>query len=197
MVDENHRPVPPGHLGHKVLMTNLANTVQPFIRYEIDDRIKMATEPCGCGNRMPRIEKIVGRTADFFWVQTFAGFRPLTAYPFQHAFDYRREVREWQAEQVERNRILVRLEPIPGATPDLAAARKRLDERLELAGLRQDLDIRIEAVQHLATDARTAKFRRMISRIGIPEDLDPSLKEVAEDFASEEKDMHGSDLLIS
>lgn len=197
VVDENHRPVPPGHLGHKVLMTNLANTVQPFIRYEIDDRIKMATEPCGCGNRMPRIEKIVGRTADFFWVQTFAGFRPLTAYPFQHAFDYRREVREWQAEQVERNRILVRLEPIPGATPDLVAARKRLDERLELAGLRQDLDIRIEAVQHLATDARTAKFRRMISRIGIPEDLDPSLKEVAEDFASEEKDMHGSDLLIS
>jgi len=197
VVDENHKPVPPGQLGHTVLMTNLANTVQPFIRYEIGDRIKMATEPCGCGNRMPRIEKIVGRVADFFWVQTSGGFRPLTAYPFQHAFDYRREVREWQAEQVERNRIVVRLEAIPGATPDLAAARKRLDERLELAGLRQDLDIHIEAVQYLATDVRTAKFRRMISRIGIPENLEPSLKEVAEDFASEEKVTHASELLIS
>lgn len=194
VVDENYQPVAPGRLGHKVLMTNLANTVQPFIRYEIGDRIMMATEPCGCGNRMPRIEKIVGRAADFFWVQTPTGFRPLTAYPFQHAFDYRREVREWQAEQVERNRIVVRLEPIPGATPDLVAARKRLDERLELAGLRHELDIRLESVPHLTTDARTAKFRRMVSRAGIPEDLDPSLKGVAEDFATEE---NGSAVVFS
>jgi len=103
-------------------------------------------------------------------------------------------VSEWQAEQVERNRIVVRLEPIPGATPDLVADRKRLDERLELAGLWQDLDIRLESVPHLTTDARTAKFRRMVSRVGIPEDLDPSLKGVAEDFAPEE---NGSELLIS
>jgi phenylacetate-CoA ligase len=194
VVDENYRPVPPGQLGHKVLMTNLANTVQPFIRYEIGDRIVMATEPCGCGNRMPRIEKVVGRAADFFWVHTATGFRPLTAYPFQHAFDYRREVREWQAEQVERNRIMVRLEPIPGAVPDLAAARKRLDERLELTGMRQDLDICIESVPHLSTDARTAKFRRMISRVGIPEDLDQSLRGVAEDFAPQE---NGAEVLFS
>ena len=194
VVDEDYRPVPAGQLGHKVLMTNLANTVQPFIRYEIGDRIAMATEPCGCGNRLPRIERVVGRAADFFWVQTATGFRPLTAYPFQHAFDYRREVREWQAEQVERNRIVVRLEAIPGAVPDLAAARKRLDERLELTGLRQDLEIRIESVPHLSTDARTAKFRRMISRVGIPEDLDQSLRGVAEDFASQE---NGSEVLFS
>lgn len=194
-VDENYQPVPAGHLGHKVLLTNLANTVQPFIRYEIGDRIVMATEACGCGNRMPRIEKIVGRAADFFWVRTPAGFRPLTAYPFQHAFDYLREVREWQAEQVERNSILVRLEPIPGATLDLAAARKRLDERLELTGLSQELDIQIVSVPRLGTDARTAKFRRMISRSGIPEDLDPSLRGVAEDFMHEEN--HASELLLS
>lgn len=110
-----------------------------------------------------------------------------------HAFDYQREVREWQAEQVERNHIVVRLEPIPGATPDLVAGRKRLDERLELTGLRQELDIRLESVPHLTTDERTTTFRRMVSRVGIPEDLDPSLKG-AEDFAPEEND---SALLIS
>lgn len=47
VVDEQNQPVPPGQLGHKILMTNLANTVQPFIRYEIGDRLVMATEPCG------------------------------------------------------------------------------------------------------------------------------------------------------
>ncbi|MDB6004079.1 MAG: coenzyme synthetase [Prosthecobacter sp.] len=186
VVDENNLPVPPGQPGHKVLLTNLANTVQPFIRYEIGDRLIMATEPCGCGNRMPRIEKIVGRAADFFWVSTSTGYRPLTAYPFQHAFDYRREVREWQAEQVDRNSIVVRLEPIPGAVPDLVAARKRLDERLTLIGLRHDLEIRIETVQRLATDTHTSKFRRMVTRAGIPADLDESLKDVARDFAHED-----------
>ncbi|WP_395748916.1 phenylacetate--CoA ligase family protein [Prosthecobacter sp.] len=183
VVDEQNRPVPPGELGHKVLLTNLANTVQPFIRYEIGDRLVMATEPCSCGNRMPKIEKIVGRAADFFWVRVGTGFRPLTAYPFQHAFDYRREVREWQAEQVERNSIVVRLEPIPGAVADVVSARKRLDERLALVGLRDELDIRIESVPRLLTDVHTAKFRRMISRVGIPEDLDGGMRQVAEDFA--------------
>lgn len=197
VVDENNQPVPPGQLGHKVLMTNLANTVQPFIRYEIGDRLVMATEPCGCGNRMPRIEKIVGRAADFFWVRTATGFRPLTAYPFQHAFDYRREVREWQAEQVERNSLVVRLEPIPGAVPDLLAARKRLDERLALIGLQNELEIRIESVPRLATDANTSKFRRMVTRVGIPEDLDQPLKDVAEDFAHEQYAEQGAAVLIS
>ncbi|WP_395746949.1 phenylacetate--CoA ligase family protein [Prosthecobacter sp.] len=195
VVDENYQPVPPGQLGCKVLMTNLANTVQPFIRYEIGDRLVMATEPCGCGNLMPRIEKIVGRAADFFWVQTAAGFRPLTAYPFQHAFDYRREVREWQAEQVSRNSIVVRLEPVPGATPDLIAAQRRLEERLALTGLRQDLDIRIEPVSHLEADPHTSKFRRMITRVGIPEDLDQPLRDVAEDFAHEECSARLSELV--
>lgn len=183
VVDDQNRPVPPGQLSHKILMTNLANTVQPFIRYEIGDRLVMATEQCTCGNHLPRIEKLLGRAADFFWVNTPTGFRPLTAYPFQHAFDYLRDVREWQAEQVERNRVVVRLEPIPGASPDLTTARSRLDERLAPTGLRPELDISIETVPRLTSDARTSKFRRMVSRVGIPDDLDPSLKEVADDFA--------------
>lgn len=183
VVDEQNRPVAPGQLGHKILITNLANTVQPFIRYEIGDRLVMATEPCQCGNHLPRIEKLLGRAADFFWIQTAAGFRPLTAYPFQHAFDYLREVREWQAEQVERNRILVRLEPVPGTTPDLKQARKRLDERLATTGMQSEIDIELQTVPRLEIDPHTAKFRRMISRVGIPDDLDPSLKQVASDFA--------------
>jgi len=179
VVDEQNRPVPPGQIGHKVLMTNLANTVQPFIRYEIGDRLVMATEPCTCGSRLPRIETIGGRAADFFWVTTSSGYRPLTAYPFQHAFDYLRDVREWQAEQVERNRIIVRLEPIPGTETDLNAARTRLDERLATTGLQRDLQITFEVVPRLMTDAYTAKIRRMISRVGMPEDLDPALKNIA------------------
>ena len=56
VVDENNRPVPDGEKGAKVLVTNLANYVQPIIRYEIGDIITMATEPCDCGSNLPFIK---------------------------------------------------------------------------------------------------------------------------------------------
>src|SRR5262249_19553988 len=37
VVDEAYRPVPDGTPGAKVLVTNLFNTAQPFIRYEVND----------------------------------------------------------------------------------------------------------------------------------------------------------------
>jgi phenylacetate-coenzyme A ligase PaaK-like adenylate-forming protein len=174
VVDEANRPVPPGQPGHKVLLTNLANTVLPFIRYEIGDRIVMATGPCPCGNRLPKIERVDGRAADFFWVRAREGYRPLLAYPFQHAFEFLREVREWQAIQQERNRFLVRLELLPGAIFDEARARRRLDERLDTVGLREDLEIKLEVVPRLGWDDRTGKFRRLVSQVGPPEDLTPA-----------------------
>src|SRR5262245_46146503 len=75
VVDENNRPVPPGRPGNKVLVTNLANDVMPFIRYEIGDRVTCAATPCRCGNRLPRVERIDGRTADYFWVRARTGYR--------------------------------------------------------------------------------------------------------------------------
>jgi phenylacetate-CoA ligase len=90
---------------------------------------------------------------------------------FQHAFDHLREVREWQATQRERNRILIRFELLPGAMLDLRRARSRLDERLGFAGLRDDLDIELEVVNQLATDPATGKFRRLVSLVDNPDDI--------------------------
>jgi phenylacetate-coenzyme A ligase PaaK-like adenylate-forming protein len=172
VVDADNRPVPPGQPGQKVLLTNLANTVQPFIRYEIGDRLVMTTAPCRCGNRLPRFERVDGRAADFFWVRVGAGYRPLLAYPIQHALEYVRDVREWQAVQVGRNRIAVRVELLPGATLDGARARRKLDERLETVGLRGELEVELEVVPRLTWDPRTGKFRRLVSLVGPPADLE-------------------------
>lgn len=62
-VDEHQRPVPPGEVSHSVLLTNLANTVQPLIRYALGDRVRLNTAPCGCGSSLPTIE-IMGRHDD-------------------------------------------------------------------------------------------------------------------------------------
>ena len=62
-VDEHQRPVPVGQVSHSVLLTNLANTVQPLIRCALGDRVQLNTQPCGCGSPLPTIE-VVGRHDD-------------------------------------------------------------------------------------------------------------------------------------
>jgi phenylacetate-coenzyme A ligase PaaK-like adenylate-forming protein len=62
-VDEQLRPVPPGTLSHAALITNLANTVQPIIRYRLDDRIRMLPGACACGSHFTCIE-VQGRSGD-------------------------------------------------------------------------------------------------------------------------------------
>jgi phenylacetate-CoA ligase len=61
-VDERHQPVPPGQLSHDVLVTNLANRIQPIIRYPLGDRVAIGPESCSCGSPFPTIE-VVGASA--------------------------------------------------------------------------------------------------------------------------------------
>ena len=172
VVDEEYRPVPPGRPGHKVLVTNLANDVQPFIRYEIGDRVTWATAPCGCGNRLPRVGRIDGRTADYFWVRAGAGYRQLLSFVFKTAFEaVPGDVREWQVVQEERNRLRVRLEPHPGASPDPDRVTRALRHQLGQAGLADEVQFEVEFVPHLEPDPSTGKLRRIVSRAGTPDDL--------------------------
>ena len=62
-VDHNHHPTPPGTLSHTVLLTNLANAVQPILRYDLGDSVRVRAGPCGCGNPLPAIQ-VEGRSDD-------------------------------------------------------------------------------------------------------------------------------------
>ena len=57
----NHEPVELGQLSDRTLITNLANHVMPIIRYELGDRVSLATEACSCGITLP-VAKVEGRT---------------------------------------------------------------------------------------------------------------------------------------
>ena len=61
-VDRDYRPVPPGEPSHSVLLTNLANRVQPVIRYDLGDSI-VVSQRCACGNPLPAIQ-VEGRRGD-------------------------------------------------------------------------------------------------------------------------------------
>ncbi len=68
-VDREGRPVAPGVQSDRVFLTNLSNFIQPFIRYELTDRIIVHDEGCPCG-RTTRWVEIEGRTDD---ILTFGG----------------------------------------------------------------------------------------------------------------------------
>ena len=59
-VERDGRPTPPGKASHTVLVTNLANRVQPVIRYDLGDRVTPREGPCECGSRAPAI-RVEGR----------------------------------------------------------------------------------------------------------------------------------------
>lgn len=52
-VDARGEPCAPGETSHSVLVTNLANRVQPLIRYDLGDRLQLAPGACACGDGRP------------------------------------------------------------------------------------------------------------------------------------------------
>lgn len=60
-VDAQYRPVPRGEPSYTVLLTNLANRVQPIIRYDLGDSVTFLTEPCPCGSSFPAL-RVDGRS---------------------------------------------------------------------------------------------------------------------------------------
>lgn len=73
-VDRRHRPVPPGTLSHTSLLTNLANRVQPLLRYELGDRVRFVPGRCACDSPLPVIE-VLGRHDDALRLQDGRGRR--------------------------------------------------------------------------------------------------------------------------
>ncbi|HEX8995678.1 MAG TPA: phenylacetate--CoA ligase family protein [Ktedonobacterales bacterium] len=71
-VDAAYQPVPPGQPSCTALLTNLANRVQPLIRYDLGDSVTMKAEPCPCGRPLPAM-RVEGRKGDILRMATPSG----------------------------------------------------------------------------------------------------------------------------
>ena len=78
-VDKDNHPVKYGELSDKVLITNLSNYIQPFIRYEITDRVIVHNEKCSCGKNTLWLE-IEVRTDDIFEFENGIKIAPMSLY---------------------------------------------------------------------------------------------------------------------
>lgn len=117
-VDAGYRPVPPGEQSHTVLVSNLANRVQPILRYDLGDSILQRPDPCPCGNPLPAI-RVQGRAADVLTFSTESGERvALAPLVFGTLVDRTPGVELFQIVQNTPQSLRVRMRLATGAGPD-------------------------------------------------------------------------------
>ena len=56
-------PCAPGEVG-EVVVTTLARTYHPLIRFRLGDEAMWDAEPCPCGRQMPVLKEVIGRIED-------------------------------------------------------------------------------------------------------------------------------------
>lgn len=117
-VDEQGRPVPPGVASHKVLVTGLANLLQPLIRYEITDQVVTVDEPCSCGSAFRRVADIQGRLDDEFVYDAGVRIHP---HVFRSVFVREPALVEYQVNQTADGAEILLCHDLPLDAEGLAA----------------------------------------------------------------------------
>jgi phenylacetate-coenzyme A ligase PaaK-like adenylate-forming protein len=164
-VDRDFEPVPPDQPSHTVLITNLANRVQPIIRYNLGDSITAISEPCSCGNKLPVIE-VIGRTNDVLTFQTL-GAQTIRLLPLAlgTVIEETPGVHRFQAIQTDATTITVRLQVTSGTdqVQVWTALTQRLTAYLSTQGVPS---IRIERdPEPPHADPVSGKYRQVWSEI--------------------------------
>jgi len=109
-VDRDYRPMPPGEASHTVLLSNLANHVQPIIRYDLGDSIIAKSEPCTCGNPLPAI-RVEGRRDDVLSMRASDGrLVRLLPLALTTIVEEAAHVHRFQIVQTAADRLMLRLE---------------------------------------------------------------------------------------
>ena len=151
VVDERHRPVPPGRYGAKLLVTSLFSRTQPLIRYELNDSVRLGAAQDSCGLPFAILEGIQGRTEDVLSLPTAAGdsvdIQPLV---FHRILDLL-PVSGWQVAQDAPDRLTVLLSGSSDGIPEGALA-QRMRQALAAEGV-GDLQLSIQKIAVIPKNA--------------------------------------------
>ncbi len=160
VVDADNRPVPAGTFGAKVLVTTLFSRTQPLIRYEINDSLRLAAEPCASGHPFGIVDAIQGRVEDTLELPALAGGR-VTVDPlvFNRVMDIL-PIAGWQVVQGADESLEVLVSsPRPGF--DSAALAGQLSRALAELGARvPDMRVQIVTAIPQAASGKTPLIRR-------------------------------------
>lgn len=162
-VDERGRPVPDGQTGATTLLTNLANQVQPILRYDIGDRVTLRGRGCACGSTLPVIE-VQGRGDELLRVAGAAG-RDVGLLPLAlcTVLEERAGVFDFQLCRVDATTLELRLGDAPRAEDGCGArAQRALHEYLRAHGAPQ-VQVRLSGSPPGAR-GRSGKLKRVLAQ---------------------------------
>jgi phenylacetate-coenzyme A ligase PaaK-like adenylate-forming protein len=164
-IDRAGRPVPPGQPSHSVLLTNLANFVQPIIRYDLGDSVTLRPDPCPCRSRLPAL-RVEGRRDEILVFPGKDG-SPVRLLPMALADQVEKMpgVRRYQIIQTAASALQVRLEAEPGCDrlEVWTAARRSLEAFLSANQL---IDVELSLAGELPRpEPGSGKFRLVWSQI--------------------------------
>ena len=167
-VDEQMRPVPPGEPAWSTLLTNLANHVQPLIRYDVGDRVRVHPGRCACGSPLPVID-VEGRCDDMLVLQDPGG-RAVRLVPLALTTVLEDDAGVFDFQLVQRAADAVLLTVGGGkGRAELKRARGALAAYLQSQGLHR---VRIEArCAPAMTPARSGKVQRVVACTAPPRPL--------------------------
>jgi phenylacetate-coenzyme A ligase PaaK-like adenylate-forming protein len=152
LVDERNRPVPPGVPSSKILLTNLANHVQPLVRYEIGDQFVRAPDAPEHGHVRATV---VGRNEDMLrWGTTEV--HPLVV---RGVLVKQPGVTDYQVRQTERG---IEIAVLTSETVDLERLATGLRAALAAAGLDAP-EVAARACSALERHPETGKVRRFLA----------------------------------
>ena len=123
-VDKDNNPVPDGVQTDKILLTNLFNYTQPFIRYEITDRVVMHHDGCKCGNPSPWLS-IEGRTDDVVSFSENGKEIKVAPLPIYATLKEVHELRRFQLVVYKDNQIEFRMESTSGIDKEIAFSKAK------------------------------------------------------------------------
>ncbi|MBI2735926.1 MAG: phenylacetate--CoA ligase family protein [Rhodospirillales bacterium] len=158
-VDADHRPTSPGEQSHTVLVTNLANRVQPILRYDLGDRVLQRPDPCPCGNPLPAI-RIQGRSAEVLRFPIQAG-EDVSIPPLAFEIDHVPGVDLSQVVQTTPTNLRIRLRFASGADPN-QVWQKVHGELKHLLARHELHQVTIERAEEPPEQGRGGKFRAII-----------------------------------
>jgi phenylacetate-coenzyme A ligase PaaK-like adenylate-forming protein len=145
-VDAHYRPVPPGTLSHTALLTNLANRVQPVIRYDLGDRVVFRSDACECGSPLPAL-RVQGRCDDIVTLRRRDGARvPLLPMALTTAVEEGAGLHLFQIVRVSDRELALRVPEGPARARRASwdAARSALAPLLVAHGL-GDVEVSLDA----------------------------------------------------
>jgi phenylacetate-CoA ligase len=165
VVDEHGNAVPDGQPGHKVLVTNLDNRVQPFIRFEVTDLVTVTSERCFCERTFRRITAIEGRWDDILELPGARGGTvrvhpihlrsPLAAMP---------TVAQYQiVEREDGLDVTITLDRVPASDFVVRAVERALRTKLNALGA-APIPIRVRIAPHIEREAGAGKLKLIVRR---------------------------------